>query len=135
MPCDRTRRLSMATLLLDRDVRELLTMDAALAAVEATFRDWAYATAINVPRQRGILPGVTMNAMSSISTAIDAAGVKCYPIIRQDVTVSSSSTMLVYRISTGELVGVMESTTLGQIRTGAASGVATKYLARPDSRI
>jgi ornithine cyclodeaminase/alanine dehydrogenase-like protein (mu-crystallin family) len=76
-----------------------------------------------------------MNAMCSISTAIDAAGVKCYPIIRQDVTVSSSSTMLVYRISTGELIGVMESTTLGQIRTGAASGVAARYLARPDSRI
>jgi ornithine cyclodeaminase/alanine dehydrogenase-like protein (mu-crystallin family) len=43
--------------------------------------------------------------------------------------------MLVYRISTGALVGVMEATTLGQIRTGAASGVATKYLARPASRV
>ncbi len=110
-------------------------MDAALAAVEQTFRDWANAAAINIPRQRGFLPGVTMNALSSISTALDAAGIKCYPIIRQDVTVSSSSTMLVYRISTGALVGVMEATTLGQIRTGAASGVATKYLARPDSRL
>jgi alanine dehydrogenase len=110
-------------------------MDAALAAVEQTFRDWANGAAINVPRQRGFLPGVTMNALSSISTALDAAGIKCYPIIRQDVTVSSSSTMLVYRISTGALVGVMEATTLGQIRTGAASGVATKYLARPDSRL
>lgn len=124
----------MAILLSDKDVGELLTMDAALAAVEAAFRDWANAAAINVPRQRGFLPGVTINTLSSISTALDAAGVKCYPIIRQDVTVSSSSTMLVYRISTGELVGVMESSTLGQIRTGAASGVATKYLARPDSR-
>jgi ornithine cyclodeaminase/alanine dehydrogenase-like protein (mu-crystallin family) len=116
-------------------VRELLTMDAALAAVEDTFRDWANGAAVNVPRQRGFLPGVTINALCSISTALDAVGVKCYPIIRQDVTVSSSSTMLVYRISSGALVAVMEATTLGQIRTGAASGVATKYLARPESRI
>jgi ornithine cyclodeaminase/alanine dehydrogenase-like protein (mu-crystallin family) len=29
----------------------------------------------------------------------------------------------------------MEATALGQIRTGAASGVATKYLARPDSKV
>ncbi len=125
----------MALLLSDKEVGVLLTMDAALAAVEETFRDWANAAAVNVPRQRGFLPGVTMNTLSAISTALDAAGVKCYPIIRQDVTVSSSSTMLVYRISTGALVGVMEATTLGQIRTGAASGVATKYLARPDSRV
>ena len=125
----------MALLLSDKDVLELLTMDAAIAAVEGAFRDWANAAATNVPRQRGFLPGVTLNAMASISTALDAAGLKCYPIIRQDVTVSSSSTMLVYRISTGALVGVMESSALGQIRTGAASGVATKYLARPDSRV
>jgi ornithine cyclodeaminase/alanine dehydrogenase-like protein (mu-crystallin family) len=78
---------------------------------------------------------VTINALCSISTALDAVGVKCYPIVRQDVTVSSSSTMLVYRISSGALVAVMEATTLGQIRTGAASGVATKYLARPESKI
>ena len=125
----------MAVLLLDKDVRELLTMDAALAAVEEAFRHWANGAATNVPRQRGFLPGVTMNTLSAISTALDAAGVKCYPIIRQDVTVSSSTTMLVYRISTGVLIGVMEATTLGQIRTGAASGVATKYMARPDSRV
>ncbi len=125
----------MALLLSDKEVGELLTMDSALAAVEQTFRDWANAAAINVPRQRGFLPGVTMNTLSAISTALDAAGVKCYPIIRQDVTVSSSTTMLVYRISTGALIGLMEATTLGQIRTGAASGVATKYLARPDSRL
>ena len=125
----------MAILLSDEEVRELLTMDAALVAVEAAFRDWANAAATNVPRQRGFLPGVTLNTLCAISTALDAAGVKCYPIIRQDVTVSSSSTMLVYRISTGALVGVMEATTLGQIRTGAASGVATKYLARPASRV
>jgi ornithine cyclodeaminase/alanine dehydrogenase-like protein (mu-crystallin family) len=125
----------MVIVLSDKHVRELLTMDAALAAVEDAFRDWANGAAVNVPRQRGFLPGVTINALCSISTALDAAGVKCYPIVRQDVTVSSSSTMLVYRISTGALVGVMEATTLGQIRTGAASGVATKYLARPESRI
>jgi ornithine cyclodeaminase/alanine dehydrogenase len=51
------------------------------------------------------------------------------------VTVGSSFQVLVYRISTGELVAVLEAEALSQIRTGAASGVATKYLARPESRI
>lgn len=125
----------MANLLLEEDVRRLLTMDEALVAVEDTFRDWARGEAVNVPRQRGSLPGVTMNTLCAISTALDVAGVKCYPIVRQDITVGSSFTMLVYRISTGALIGVLEANALGQIRTGAASGVATKYLARPDSRV
>ena len=118
----------MATLLLEEDVRRLLTMDEALVAVEDTFRAWARGEAVNVPRQRGALPGVTMNTLCSISTALDVTGVKCYPIVRQDVTVGSSFTMLVYRISTGALIGVLEANGLGQIRTGAASGVATKYM-------
>lgn len=125
----------MAQLLQEDDVRRLLTMDEALAAVEDAFRAVAHGEALNVPRQRGAMPGVTINVLCAISTALDATGVKCYPIVRQDVTVGSSFTMLVYQISTGALIGVLEANTLGQIRTGAASGVASKYLARSDSRV
>src|SRR5258706_6994284 len=124
----------MAQLLQEDDVRRLLTMDEALAAVEDAFRAVAHGEAVNVPRQRGAMPGVTINVLCAISTALDATGVKCYPIVRQDITVGSSFTMLVYKISTGALIGVLEADALGQIRTGAASGVATKYLARPESR-
>ena len=35
-----------------------------------------------------------------------------------------------YSVSTGELVALIEADYMGQLRTGAASGVATKYLAR-----
>lgn len=125
----------MAHLLKEEDVRNLLSMDDALSAVEDAFRAQAAGNAVNVPRQRGALPGVTLNVLCAVSTALDAAGVKCYPIVRQDVTVGSSFTMLVYKVSTGALIGVLEANALGQIRTGAASGVATKYMARPDSRI
>jgi alanine dehydrogenase len=125
----------MAQLLQDDDVRRLLTMDEALAAVEDAFRAVARCEAVNIPRQRGAMPGMTINVLCAISTALDATGIKCYPIVRQDVTVGSSFTMLVYKISTGALIGVLEANTLGQIRTGAASGVASKYLARSDSRV
>ena len=125
----------MALLLLEKDVRELLTMDDALKALEEVFVAASRGEAVNMPRQRGSLPGITMNTMGAISTALDATCVKCYPVVRQDVTVGSSFTLLVYRISTGALVAVMECNALSQIRTGAASGVATKFLARPDSRV
>ena len=125
----------MAKLLKDAEVRSLLTMDDALTAVENAFRDVARGEAVNVARQRGALHGVTINAMGAISTALDMMGMKVYPIVRQDVTVGSSFQVLVYRISTGALIAVLEAEALAQIRTGAASGVATKHLARTNSRI
>jgi len=123
----------MARLLKEADVKRLLTMADAIAAVEAAFRAVAQARACNVPRQRGTLGGATINTLAALSQATDTIGVKCYPVVRHDITVGSSFTMLVYKASTGALLGILEGDTVGQIRTGAASGVATKYLARPDS--
>jgi alanine dehydrogenase len=125
----------MALLLQEEDVRRLLTMEHALTAVEDAFRAQARGEASNFPRQRNASPGVDMNILCAASTALDAAAIKCYPVVRQDISVGSSFTVLVYRISTGAMIGVLEANTLGQIRTGAASGVATKYLARAESRV
>jgi len=125
----------MARLLKEADVKRLLTMADAVTAVEEAFRSVAQSRALNVPRQRGTLGGATINTLAAVSQATDTIGVKCYPIVRQDITVGSSFTMLVYKASTGALLGILEADALGQIRTGAASGVATKYLARPDSRL
>lgn len=125
----------MATLLKEAHVRELLTMADALSAVEQSFRDVSTGDAVNVSRHRGALKGVTVNAMGAISSALDLMAMKVYPIVRQDITVGSSFQVLCWRISTGALVGVLEAELLAQIRTGAASGVATRYMARPDSRV
>jgi ornithine cyclodeaminase/alanine dehydrogenase-like protein (mu-crystallin family) len=40
-----------------------------------------------------------------------------------------------YAMATGELLAMIEADYMGQLRTGAATGVATKYLARSDARI
>jgi ornithine cyclodeaminase/alanine dehydrogenase-like protein (mu-crystallin family) len=40
-----------------------------------------------------------------------------------------------YEMATGDLLAMIEADYMGQLRTGAASGVATKYLAREDSRV
>ena len=125
----------MATLLKEAHVRELLTMADALLAVEQAFRDVSTGDAVNVSRHRGALKGVTVNAMGAISNALDLMAMKVYPIVRQDITVGSSFQVLCWRISTGALVGVLEAELLAQIRTGAATGVATRFMARPDSRV
>lgn len=125
----------MALLLREADVRQLLTMDEALPVIEDAFASVASGDAVNVPRVRGTLPEVTLNVLAAVSHKLDAAAVKAYPVIRKDVTVGSSLTLLLYRISTGALDAIVEASVLGQIRTGAASGVAAKYMARPESRV
>lgn len=125
----------MALLLRESDVRELLTMDEALPVIEDAFASVASGDAVNVPRVRGTLPEATLNVLAAVSRKLDAAVVKAYPVVRKDVTVGSSLTLLLYRISTGALDAIVEASVLGQIRTGAASGVAAKYMARPDSRV
>ena len=125
----------MSRLLKEEHVRRLLSMDDALAALEASFGDVARGRAVNVSRHRGTFAEASINAMGAISAALDTMGMKVYPIVRRDITVGSSFQMLVYRLSTGSLIGVLEVESLSQIRTGAASGVATRFLARPDSRV
>ena len=125
----------MARLIKEEHVRELLTMADALVAVEQAFKAVALGEAVNVPRHRGALKGATVNSMGAISSALDLMAMKVYPIVRQDITVGSSFQVLVWRISTGALVGVLEAELLAQIRTGAASGVATRLMARADSRV
>jgi ornithine cyclodeaminase/alanine dehydrogenase-like protein (mu-crystallin family) len=125
----------MALLLREADVKQLLTMDEALPVIEDAFASMASGDAVNVPRVRGALPEATLNVLAAVSRKLDAAAVKCYPVVRKDVTVGSSLTLLLYRISTGALDAIIEASVLGQIRTGAASGVAAKHMARPDSRV
>ena len=43
--------------------------------------------------------------------------------------------VLLYAAASGELLAFIEADRLGQLRTGAASGVATRYLARPDASV
>tara|TARA_B100001971_G_scaffold69646_1_gene64178 strand:- start:1200 stop:2150 length:951 start_codon:yes stop_codon:yes gene_type:complete len=112
------------------DVTSLLTMDDAVSAVEAGFRALADGQASNVPRTRLRLPNGAFNMMSAAAPGLGVMGLKAYGVgggRRGGFHVQLSST------ETGELLAIMEASALGQIRTGAASGVATKYMAREDA--
>ena len=123
----------MPLYLTERDVTELLPMADALAAVEAVFKAHAAGTATNLPRRRVRAARATLHVMSA---AVEGAasgrsflGLKAY-------TVTSSGARFhvsLYDAGTGELLAFIEADRLGQMRTGAASGIATKYLARDDS--
>jgi ornithine cyclodeaminase/alanine dehydrogenase-like protein (mu-crystallin family) len=120
----------MALLLSEADVRAVLTMPVALEAVEQAFRHLAELQAMLHPRQRFALPEkVFLHYMAAADNATGYAGLKIYTSARGGVRFL----VPLYRTRTGELVALLEADYLGQMRTGAASGIATKYMARTDA--
>ncbi len=119
----------MTLFLTEREVEGLLDMRSALAAVEEILRQHAEGRATNRARRRVALPGSGLNVMFAGAPEIEALGLKAYTVAR---TGARFYTML-FDPETGELLSVMQSDKLGQVRTGAASGIATKHLAREDA--
>jgi len=121
----------MALFLNEMDVRQLLTMPLAIEAVEAAHRELSLGKAIDIPRQRTRLPQTALHILQGALSSFDAIGYKAYTSNRSGVRflvhVSSAST--------GVLRVVLEADFLGMMRTGAASGVGTRWLSRPESEI
>jgi ornithine cyclodeaminase/alanine dehydrogenase len=119
----------MATLFLrEDDVRKLLTMDSAIEAVEDGFRRLAAGEAMNVPRRRARTTQVILHTMSAAAEPYRLIGFKAYTTSGE----GNRFHAVLYDGLTGQLQAIVEADWLGRVRTGAASGVATQYMARPD---
>jgi len=119
----------LTLILTEREVEELLDMPSTLDAVEAVLRDQAEGRATNRARRRIALPKSGLNYMAAGAPDNGALGLKAYSVAR---TGARFYTML-FDPESGELLSILQSDKLGQMRTGAASGVATKHLAREDA--
>ena len=119
----------MALFLSEDEVTRLLPMNDALRLVEQSFRAQNAETAVNRSRQRIVLSHFSLHYMAAALLEENLVGMKIYTVARGGLRFL----VLLYDGSTGELRALMEADQLGRIRTGAASGVATKYLARPDA--
>ena len=121
----------MALFLTEKEVSRLLTVDMALEAVESAHRDLALGAALDTPRARSRLPQTVLHILQGALPAQGVLGYKAYTSNR------SGNRFLVHLFdaASGQLKAVLEADTLGMFRTGAASGVAAKWLARPDSRV
>lgn len=113
------------------DVRAVLTMPIALDAVEEISRRQASGQAIVHSRRRIELPNHGFfHYMAAADMAEGFLGMKIYTFVKGELRFL----VPLYRVETGELVALIEADYMGQMRTGAASGVATKYMARKDVR-
>lgn len=120
----------MALYLSEEDVNGLLTMNLALEAVEKGFRLQASGGATNSPRSRVKLEGGALNFMAAASAELGVMGTKTYGAVGPG---GVKFYVQLYDTADGRLLAMIEASDMGQIRTGAASGVATKHMARRDS--
>jgi len=112
--------------LTEDDVGRLLSHAEAVAVIEACFERMARGSIENRPRYRLRLEHGALAVMSAADLELGYAGAKVYAGFADGARFVVS----LFRSDAPELVAVIEADKLGQLRTGAASGVAAKHLAR-----
>jgi ornithine cyclodeaminase/alanine dehydrogenase-like protein (mu-crystallin family) len=115
----------MALFLSEKDVQELLPMPRAIECIEASFAEQHTGGAINRSRQRIFLPGISFHYMAAALAGEQWLGMKVYTVTAGQ----ARFLVLLFDARSGNLLALVEADHLGRIRTGAATGVATKHLA------
>jgi alanine dehydrogenase len=111
----------------EQDVAGLLTIEDGIAAVEACSERQARGVVENRPRVRMQLEDGALALMAAVDTELGFAGVKTYAWLPG----GTPFVVVLFDTQKAELAAVIEADKLGQLRTGGASGVAAKHLARP----
>src|SRR5215472_9059010 len=114
------------------EVREVLDMPQALKAVEEICRKQATGEVVVHPRRRFELPsGGFFHYMAAADFSSGFVAMKQYTYVKGKLRFL----VPLYEMPTGDLAALIEADYMGQLRTGAATGVATKYLSRKNSRV
>ncbi|CEK14196.1 ornithine cyclodeaminase family protein [Chthonomonas calidirosea] len=115
----------MALFLSEKQVSELLTMSDALQVLEEAFWHAADGEVLQHPRRRLIMPRGIYHVMSAADLRTETFGIKLYTSFPP----RTRFLFLLYSSQNGDLLAIIEADKLGQVRTGAATGIATKLLA------
>lgn len=121
----------MALFLSEEEVRLVLTMEMALEAVEAAHGAQGRGEAVDIPRQRTRVPSAQLHVLQGALPWEGVFGYKAYTSSRE----GARFLVHLFDAANGRLLAVLGADALGMMRTGAAGGIAAKYLARPDAAV
>src|SRR6188472_4136078 len=105
--------------LTEDEVKSVLSMDLAIEAVESGLRKMDLEEAFNVPRSRCQTDHVMLHVLPAAAKTLGVIGYKAYATTRAGARFH----VTIYDAKTGEMLAVLQADYLGQVRTGAASGV------------
>jgi alanine dehydrogenase len=121
----------MALFLKDEDVNHCLSMADMLEAIETMQRRFGQGAAYNLARRKIVAEGGLLSVMGGGLFYDKVLGVKTYTVVSGKYSFQVS----LYDATTGELLCYTQANRLGQLRTGATTGVAVKCLSNSDSAI
>jgi ornithine cyclodeaminase/alanine dehydrogenase-like protein (mu-crystallin family) len=108
-------------------------MEDALAAVEEVFREQGRGNVVNVPRVRAPLKGGVLRITAGVLSYRGLYGIK---VSSTAVFGRNAGRMFsLYREESGELCAIVQVFGMGALRTGAASGIATKFMANANAGV
>ncbi len=117
-------------------VRATLSIQQAVEAVESAFRAYGNGRVEMPPKSYLTFDKGDLRCMPAYMPDLGLAAVKNVNVHPQNVGLPSvMATVTVFDPETGFPLAIMDGTYLTAMRTGAAGGVAAKYLAREDARV
>jgi ornithine cyclodeaminase len=122
----------MIRYLTEKHVEQLLTMPIAIEAVEQALKDRALSHAVDVPRVRAHIPAGTLHMVLGAAPELGFIGFKGYYGLRGK---GARYYLNLFNSNTGRLDAIIDASYIGMMRTGAASGVASRYMAREDASV
>lgn len=121
----------MALLLREEDARAVLNIANTIEILEQAFIALAQDKATNRPRIRMLEEQGVMHLLAASIPSLGVMGYKTYTVFRSGVRY----VVMLFSAHDGHLLAMIEAEWLGSMRTGAASALATNYLARPDASV
>ncbi len=109
------------------EVASLVTPGEAVPVIEECFRRMAAGEIELMPRRRFAVDGGYFAVMAAADRGLGVAGLKSYLLVDGRI----QFVVCLFSLQDGALTALIAADRLGQVRTGAASGVAAKHLARP----
>lgn len=117
----------MAIIISEPQTRKLIDMEQAVKALDKIFRDRAAGKMRNVPRRRLKGSEKQLNMMAAWHQDMDLICLRAYA--------AGANTITLYHGRKGGIEAIIDMSYLSSLRTGAATGVAAKYLAPKNSKV
>ena len=121
----------MALILREGDVLSLLEMPGNIMVLEQAFGAWAQGNATNRSRTRLVQEHGVVHLLAAAAPTLGVVGFKTYTVFQTGMRY----VIMLFSSLDGHLLSIIEADLLSRMRTGATSGLATKYLARQDASV
>ena len=131
--------MSGTLLLKQNEIKNLITMKEVVDGVETAFKAYAEREVQMPAKEYLFFHEGDLRIMPCYIRSTEEAGVKCVNVHPKNPLEQKLPTVMaiieLVNPETGFPMAVMDGTLVTDMRTGAAAGVATKYLAKPDSDV